>query len=94
MEILIVNKGQKRTKCLKQFNALMRLAERYGLSRSSKRAIIEWLNEEPVKDGDFKGLTEQMMRLMSLFPISHETFAKKYANELIEEDYKSSVRSN
>lgn len=94
MEILIENKGVKRPKCLRQFNALMRMAERYGLSRSAKRAIIEWLNEEPVKEGDFKGLTEQMMRLMRLFPISHENFAKKYANELIEEDYKSSVRSN
>ena len=94
MEILIVNKGEKRPKCLKQFNALLRMAERYGLSRSSKRAIIEWLNEKPIKEGDFKGLTEQMMRLMRLFPISHENFAKKYADELIEEDYKSSVRSN
>lgn len=93
VEVLITN-GKKRRKCLKQFNALMRIAEREGLSCSSRHEIIKWLNEEPVKEGDFKGLVEHMMRLMRLFPMTHEKFLKIYSHEMLEEEYKSSVRSN
>ena len=94
VEIIITPGVKRRKKELKQFNALFRLADRYSLSLYSRRKIIQWLEEEPAKEGDFKGLAEQMMRLMNLFPVSHERFVRVYSAELIEEDYRETVRSN
>lgn len=94
MQILIEKKGIKRKKSLVTFNVLVRMAYRYGLSKSGKRAVIEWMNEPPVKDGNINGFVEQVNRLTSLFPMSSEKFFKVHKQEMDEEEHLESVRNN
>lgn len=70
------------------------MAERYNLSREDKAKVILWMNEEPVKEGDIKGLVEQIMRLAYLFPIEYDHFLISYTKEMLEEEYRESIRSN
>lgn len=94
MQILIEKKGIKRKKSLVTFNVLIRMAYHYNLPESSKKKIIEWMNEESVKEEDFKGFVEQIGRLICLFPMAHVKVFKIYDQEIYEEQCREAIRNN